>query len=295
MPFTIPYPDIDPVLVTFELFGLALPIRWYALAYLAGIFFGLVLMRRLMSRPRLWPGEQAPLTAEQVESILTWMVLGVILGGRLGFVLFYRPAHYLEHPGEILQVWSGGMSFHGGFLGVIIALIVFCRLHRAPVIQVGDAMAALAPQALLLGRLANFINGELWGRPTDLPWSMVFPTGGPEPRHPSQLYEAGLEGALLFALTWLAATRGGWLKRPGRLTGLFFVGYGAARTFVETFRQADPQYITAGNPAGHVIRFTAEYGLTMGQLLSLPMILIGLGFWAWSARSAAKAPGNASA
>ena len=289
MSFVIPYPDIDPVLVTFELFGLALPIRWYALAYLGGIFIGLLLMRRLMARPRLWPGDKAPLSAEQVEALLTWMVLGVILGGRLGFVLFYRPMHYLANPGEILQVWTGGMSFHGGFLGVIVALIVFCRLNRAPVLQVGDAMAALAPQALLLGRLANFINGELWGRPTDLPWAMVFPTGGPEPRHPSQLYEAALEGAVLFALTWLLATRGGWLKRPGRITGLFFVGYGAARTLVETFRQADPQYITEANPAGHVIRFTAEYGLTMGQVLSLPMVLIGLGFFAWSARPSAKA------
>lgn len=288
MSLVIPYPDIDPVLVTFELFGLSLPIRWYALAYLAGIFIGLLLMRRLMARPTLWPENRAPLTAEQVEALLTWMVLGVILGGRLGFVLFYRPLHYLENPGEILQVWTGGMSFHGGFLGVVIALVVFCRLHRAPVIQVGDAMAALAPQALLLGRLANFINGELWGRPTDVSWAMVFPTGGPEPRHPSQLYEAALEGAVLFALTWWFATRGGWLKRPGRIAGLFFVGYGAARTFVETFRQADPQYIAEGNPAGHVIRFTAEYGLTMGQVLSLPMILIGLGFFAWSARPAAK-------
>ncbi len=287
MPFVLPYPDIDPVLVTLELFGLSLPIRWYALAYLGALFIGLWLMKRLMARPALWPADQAPMTRDQVDALLTWIVLGVILGGRLGFVLFYQPLFYIENPSLILQVWQGGMSFHGGFLGVIVALLIFCRVHKVPLMQVGDAMAVVAPQGLLLGRLANFINGELWGRPTDVPWAMVFPGGGDLPRHPSQLYEAALEGLLLFVLIWLLATRRGWLKRPGMLTGLFFIGYGAARAFVELFREPDAQFITLENPAGHVIRFTAEWGLTMGQCLSLPMILIGLGFWAWARRQRA--------
>ena len=284
MPFVIPYPEIDPVLVTIPFVDL--PIRWYALAYLAGLFLGLVLMRRLMARDDYWPRDRAPLTAEQVEALLTWIVVGVILGGRLGFVFFYQPAYYLEKPSEILQVWIGGMSFHGGFLGVVLALLIFCRVHKAPVVQIGDAMAVVTPQALLLGRLANFINGELWGRPTDAPWAMVFPGGGPAPRHPSQLYEAALEGALLFALAWLLATRFGWLRKPGRMMAVFFIGYGAARSFVELFREADAQYITPDNPAGHVIRFGAEAGLTMGMSLSLPMIAVGLGVWIWSARRA---------
>lgn len=284
MPFVIPYPDIDPALVTFELFGLSLPIRWYALAYLVGLVAGLWLFRRLLSRPALWPGDAAPLTREQAESLLTWMVFGVILGGRLGFVLFYQPGYYLEHPGEILQVWSGGMSFHGGFLGVILATIGYCRLSKAPVLQVADGIATVAPFGILLGRLANFINGELWGRVTDVPWAMVFPTGGDLPRHPSQLYEAALEGLLLFVVLRLLATKSDWLKRPGMITGLFFIGYGAARAFVEFFREPDAQFFGPDNPYGHALRFSAEYGLTMGQLLSLPMILIGLGFWAYARR-----------
>lgn len=278
MPFVIPYPDIDPALVTFELFGLSLPIRWYALAYLAGLILGLILARRLLARAALWPGDAPPLTREQAEALLTWMVVGVILGGRLGFVLFYQLPFYLENPGAILQVWQGGMSFHGGLIGVILGILGFSLLHKAPKFQVGDLVSTVAPVGLLFGRLANFINGELWGRPTDVPWAMVFPGGGDAPRHPSQLYEAALEGALLFAVLWLLATRRRWLKTPGMITGLLFAGYGAARAFVETFREPDAQFITAANPAGHVIRFTSEWGLTMGQTLSLPMIAVGLGF-----------------
>lgn len=287
MPFVIPYPNIDPVFFTIPLFGLELPIRWYALAYLAGLLIGLMLMRRLMARASLWRGDQPPLTGEQVEALLTWIVVGVILGGRLGFVFFYQPAYYLANPGEILQVWTGGMSFHGGFIGVIVALVVFCRLHKAPLLQVGDAMAVVTPQALLLGRLSNFINGELWGRPTDAPWGMVFPGGGDLARHPSQLYQAALEGALLFALLWFLATRAGGLKKPGRMIGVFLIGYGIARSFVEMFREADAQYISPDNPAGHVIRFGAEAGLTMGMALSLPMIAVGVGFWILSGRTRA--------
>ena len=285
MPFVIPFPEIDPVLVTIPVIGL--PIRWYALAYLAGFIIGLMLFRRLMRNAALWPGDKAPLNAEQVEALLTWIVVGVILGGRLGFVLFYQPAYYLENPAEILQIWTGGMSFHGGFLGVILAVIFFSRIHKAPMLQVGDAMAVIAAQGLFFGRIANFINGELWGRTTDVPWAMVFPTGGPDPRHPSQLYQAALEGALLFVVIWWLATRRGGLKVPGRMIGVFFIGYGFARTFVEGFRQADAQFVSADNPFGHVIRLGADFGLTMGQVLSLPMIAIGIGFLIYANRRAA--------
>ncbi|MEM7547025.1 MAG: prolipoprotein diacylglyceryl transferase [Pseudomonadota bacterium] len=287
MPFVLPYPNIDPVLVTIELFGLSLPIRWYALAYLAALFIGLWLMKRLMDRPTLWPANQAPMTKDQTDALLTWIVIGVILGGRLGFVLFYQIGFYIENPSLILQIWQGGMSFHGGFAGVIVALLIFCRRQNIPLMQVADAMAIVAPQGLLLGRLANFINGELWGRTTDVPWAMVFPGAGDLARHPSQLYQAFFEGLLLFVLIWVLATRRGWLKHPGRLTALFFIGYGLGRAFAENFREPDAQFITLDNPAGHVIRLGTEWGLTMGQCLSLPMVLIGIGFWMWSRRQPA--------
>ncbi|MCL5778440.1 prolipoprotein diacylglyceryl transferase [Limibaculum sp. FT325] len=282
-PFVLPFPQIDPAIFTLDLGGLTFSLRWYALAYIAGLVIGWRMVVWLMRRPRLWPAERAPMTPDQPEELLTWMTLGVILGGRLGYVLFYNPAHFLANPSEILAIWQGGMSFHGGFLGVILGVIGFALKRGAPVMSVGDAVALAAPLGILFGRLANFINGELWGRPTDVPWAMVFPHAGPEPRHPSQLYEAGLEGLLLGGVMWWLAVRGGWLKRPGGLIGVFFVGYGLARTFVENFRLADEQFISPDNPMGHVIRLGAgvdAWGLTMGQLLSLPMVAIGLGFLA---------------
>jgi phosphatidylglycerol:prolipoprotein diacylglycerol transferase len=232
-----------------------------------------------MHRPALWPADRAPMTPDQPEDLLTWMALGVIFGGRLGFALFYQPAYYLAHPLEILFVWQGGMSFHGGFAGVIAAVALWSRAHGAPMVGVGDAVALATPPGLLLGRIANFVNGELWGRTTDVPWAMVFPKGGPDPRHPSQLYQAGLEGLLLGAvMLWLALGRG-WLKRPGAMIGVFLTGYGLARAFVEGFRQADAQFVSPDNPFGHVVRMGAgpeAWGLTMGQVLSLPMAAAGL-------------------
>lgn len=284
MPFVLPYPDIDPAIFTIDLGGFAFSLRWYAMAYLVGLLGALWMAKWLLRQPSLWPGGVSPMDQEAPERLLTWAVFGVILGGRLGFVLFYEPAYFLAHPAEILQVWSGGMSFHGGFIGVILGFIGFARMNRIPLLHVADIGAVTVPLGLLLGRLANFINGELWGRPTDVPWAFVFPGAGDLPRHPSQLYEAALEGALLLALMWVLALRRGWLKRPGMLTGLFFVGYGAARAFVELFREADAKFISPDNPAGHVLRLGIEAGLTMGQMLSLPMIPIGIGFWIYAAR-----------
>ena len=280
-PFVLPFPEIDPAPFTLELGGFTFSLRWYALAYIAGLVIGWRLVVWLMRRPDAWPERKAPMTPAEPEELLTWMTLGVILGGRLGYVLFYNPVYYVQNPAEILAIWQGGMSFHGGFLGVILGVIAFAWKKGAPLLQVADAVALAAPLGIFFGRIANFINGELWGRPTDVPWAMVFPNAGPEPRHPSQLYEAGLEGLLLGLLMWALATRGGWLKRPGAITGLFFIGYGAARTFVENFRLADADFRSTENPMGHVIRFGAEIdsmGLTMGQVLSLPMVAIGIGF-----------------
>lgn len=283
MPFSLPFPVIDPVLFSVELFGVELAIRWYALAYIAGLLLGWRYVILLLRRPRLWGGTP-PMQAERADDLLTWMILGVIIGGRLGFVLFYQPAYYAANPGEILAVWRGGMSFHGGFIGVVAGILGFALRGGHDVLRTGDAVAAAAPIGIFFGRLANFINAELWGRPSDLPWAVAFPGeaaaacppdwSGPCTRHPSQLYEAALEGVLFFlVLAW--AIRRGALTRPGLVIGLFLLGYGVARAFVELFRQADPQFVTPDNPAGHVLAL-GEVGLSMGQVLSVPMILVGL-------------------
>lgn len=278
----IPFPEIDPAIFTIAIGGFEFSMRWYALAYIAGLLIGWRLMVLLMRRPTLWPGDRAPMTPAQPEALLTWMTLGVVLGGRLGFVFFYNPGHYLAHPEEIFQIWQGGMSFHGGFLGVILATVLYTRNNAIPLLQAGDAVALATPTGLLFGRIANFINGELWGRPTDVSWAMVFPKAGPEPRHPSQLYEAATEGLLLFLVMWWLALSRRWLKYPGAMVGVFFVGYGAARTFVENFRQGNLEYVTEDNPYGQSIRFglgPEAMGLTMGQILSLPMVAIGIVFF----------------
>ena len=270
IPFAIPFPNIDPALFTIAFGGFEFSLRWYALAYIAGLIIGWRLIVMLMRRPQLWPNDRAPMKPETPEDLLTWMILGVLLGGRLGYVVFYDPGHFLANPADIVKIWQGGMSFHGGFIGVILGLVLFTHRRNLSLLQVGDAVALSAPLGLFFGRLANFINGELWGRVTDVPWGMVFPNAGPEPRHPSQLYEAGLEGLLLGAVMWLLAVRYGWLKRPGAVIGVFFIGYGLARSLVENFRQWDSQI-------GYVFEI-GWGGLTMGQVLSMPMILIGLAF-----------------
>lgn len=286
MPAVLQFPDISNEIFSVTLFGHDFALRWYALAYLAGLIAGWRIVAGLMRRPQLWPAGRAPMEARQVEDLLSWIVLGVILGGRLGFVLFYQPDHYLANPGDIIKIWQGGMSFHGGFLGVIVAGLIYCRRKGVPALQLSDAMALVAPIGLCLGRLANFVNAELWGRPSTLPWAVIFPgeaaqtcpgvLPGDCARHPSQLYEAGLEGLILGLILFVLVKRGA-LQRPGVITGAFLLGYGLARFAVEFVRQADVQFITPDNPLGHVIG-GAGFGLSMGQILSLPMILAGCWF-----------------
>lgn len=283
----IPFPDISPTLFEIELFGFTLALRWYALAYITGILFGWWIIQRAVRTPRLWAGEP-PLTPDQVERFLTWAVVGIILGGRIGYVIFYDPGTYLDDPLQIIRVWEGGMAFHGGFAGVVVAGLWFCKRERIPMLSMGDLLALAVPVGLMLGRLANFINAELWGRPTSLPWGVIFPGEAAQAcatateacaRHPSQLYQAALEGlSLAVVLTWLAFRRG-WLKRPGAIMGLFLVGYGLARFLVEFVRQPDAQFVSPANPIGWAVQL-GNYGLTMGQILSLPMIAAGLWFLA---------------
>ena len=279
----IPFPDIPHQILIPLPWGGGLPLRFYALAYLAGLIGGWAMISALMRRPQFWQG-RAPMTPKMVEDLLTAVILGVIIGGRLGYVLFYEPGSFIEHPLDIVKVWEGGMSFHGGFLGVVAAGLWFCRRHGVPALQLADALALVAPLGLFLGRIANFVNAELWGRPTDLPWGVIFPGEAAQTcpgvlpgicaRHPSQLYEAGLEG-LLLGLVVCLLFRAGALKRPGTITGVFLLGYGLARMFVELFRQADQQFISAADPSGNVLSL-GNWGLHMGQLLSLPMVLAGL-------------------
>ena len=282
----LPFPDISPEIFSVDLFGITFALRWYALAYIAGLLLGWQIVLRAIRMQRLWP-QRVPLNAEQLDRLLTWIILGVVLGGRLGFVLFYQPAHYLANPAEILRVWEGGMSFHGGFLGVVVAALIFCRREGIPLLPMADLLALAAPPGLFFGRIANFINAELWGRPTDLPWGFAFPgeaaqacatLAAPCVRHPSPLYEAALEGLLLgVILLTLALRRKSALHRPGLIAGIFFAGYGLARFAVEFVRQPDAQFVTPDNPLGLYLQ-SGGYGLTAGQILSLPMVLVGLFF-----------------
>jgi phosphatidylglycerol:prolipoprotein diacylglycerol transferase len=270
--FAIPFPVIDPTLVQIG----PVAIRWYGLAYIAGLMLAWAYARALVRRDALWGGRPRP-AAESLDDLLLYAAFGVILGGRLGHVLFYDPGHYLGHPLEIFALWQGGMAFHGGLLGAMAGMALFARRYQAPALTVFDLVAAGAPLGLLFGRLANFIKPELWGRPSDVPWAMVFPGAGPEPRHPSQLYEAGLEGLALFVLLALAI-RAGALKRPGLVTGLFGLGYGLARIFCEFFREPDPDLEKLGQ------------NLTMGMVLSAPMVVAGLALILFSLRRKEAAP-----
>ncbi|SHH37175.1 phosphatidylglycerol:prolipoprotein diacylglycerol transferase [Cognatiyoonia sediminum] len=281
----ISFPNISPEIFSIELFGFNLALRWYALSYIVGIALGWFLIAATLKRPQLWPNDTPPMDKSYLEDLLTYIVIGVIAGGRLGYVLIYDPAHFIQNPLEILMIWTGGLSFHGGFLGVIIAVTLFSRRKSVPLPQLSDVIALAATPAILLVRCANFINGELWGRPTDVPWGVIFPSAAAQDcpevvdilcaRHPSQLYEAALEGLLLGALLFYLAFRRRAFKMPWLMTGVFFFVYGTARFLVEFVRQPDAQFRGPDNPLGWALDF-GEWGLTMGQILSTPMILIGL-------------------
>ncbi|MCE8007752.1 prolipoprotein diacylglyceryl transferase [Aestuariivita sp.] len=284
------FPDIAPELFSISIGGFEFALRWYALAYIAGILLAWWIAVRAVRSPALWPAQTAPMTKEQVDDFLTWAILGIILGGRLGFVLFYQPGFYLQNPGQIPMIWQGGMAFHGGLLGVVLAGYAYTARYRIPRRSAADLIALVVAPGIFFGRLANFINAELWGRPTQLPWGVVFPGQAAQDcpgvmtlcaRHPSQLYEALLEGLILGALLVWLAWRHGALQRPGLIAGVFFVGYGAARFAVEFVRQPDAQFVSAGNPLGLALH-AGGWGLTMGQLLSVPMILLGV----WLIRTA---------
>ncbi|WP_407178434.1 prolipoprotein diacylglyceryl transferase [Bradyrhizobium sp. STM 3562] len=261
MPFLlINFPVFNPVAIAIG----PIVIRWYALAYIGGIVIGWIYARAMLKNERLWGGP-APISLVQLDDFILWVTIGIILGGRTGYVLFYNLPFFIQHPAEIFELWKGGMSFHGGFLGCVVAVIWFARKNSVPILSLGDITTAVGPIGLFLGRIANFINGELWGRPADpgLPWAMIFPTGGPVPRHPSQLYEAGMEGIFLFTVL-AVMVRLGALKRPGLILGSFVTIYGIARIVGEHFREPDPQL---GFLWG---------GLTMGMLLSVPMVIAGI-------------------
>lgn len=269
----LPFPAIDPVLIEVGPFAL----RWYALAYIAGILLAWRYMRRLVLNDRLWGGVKRP-TPVDIDDFVLWGTIGIIVGGRLGYVLFYNPAYYLAHPLEIFEVWSGGMSFHGGFAGTVLAMILFAYKRGISIWTLFDLAGCAAPIGLFFGRLANFINGELWGRVTDVPWAVVFPTGGPEPRHPSQLYEAALEGIVLFLVIRVLSHRYQMLQRPGFIAGAFALGYGVTRSIAELYRVPDAHI-------GYLSGF-----VTMGIVLSLPMIIAGVSAMIWSMR---QKPGGA--
>lgn len=297
------FPDIGTDLFAVEFGSFRFALRWYALAYIAGLIIGWRICVSAVNRAALWGKAGPPLIPKQLEDLLTWIILGVIIGGRLGFVLFYQPQYYLQNPLEILMVWQGGMSFHGGFFGVAFAALLFCHRQGAAILSTADLLAIATPSGLLLGRLANFTNNELWGRATDVPWAVAFPgelaQSCPEvtgicARHPSQLYEAALEGLLLGSLLLFLAWRRGWLRMPGSLTGMFLAGYGSARFLVEFFRQPDMQFVTPDNPIGHVLHWNM-WGITMGQVLSLPMIIVGLALIWWSFWETDTAPPSATA
>lgn len=245
---------LDPIALDLGFFQL----RWYSLAYLAGILIGWWYLLKLLAQPG------APMARRHADDMVFYATIGIIVGGRLGYVLFYRPEVYVRDPLEILQLWDGGMSFHGGVIGVSLGILLLARRHRLDWLRIHDYVACCVPFGLFFGRLANFVNAELWGRPTDLPWGIVFPGAGEVPRHPSQLYEAGLEGIVLFVVLWFLFWKTSARYQPGKLVGTFILIYGLSRFLVETVRQPD-----AGLE-------NLAWGLSMGQTLSVPMILGGL-------------------
>ncbi len=257
----MPFPDIDPVALQIG----PLAVHWYGLAYVAGILLGWLHARRLALKASLWRGDASPITPTHLDDFLVWAAAGIILGGRIGYILFYDLGPVLAEPVRAIQIWNGGMSFHGGLIGTTLAMILFARRNAIPMWSMFDIVAAVAPIGLFFGRIANFINGELWGRLSSMPWAVIFPNGGPFARHPSQLYEAALEGIVLFVILNLLIRFAGALKHPGMVSGVFVAGYAVARITVEFFREPDAQ-----------LGYLAGGWLTMGMVLSMPMVLIGI-------------------
>jgi phosphatidylglycerol:prolipoprotein diacylglycerol transferase len=248
--------NLDPNALDLGFFQL----RWYSLGFLFGILLGYLYLLRLIKQPG------APMARRHADDFVFYVTLGIIFGGRLGYVLFYRPAYYLQNPLEIPQMWDGGMSFHGGLIGSTLAVLYLARKSGLSFLRIGDYASVCGPFGLFLVRCANFVNGELWGRPSDVPWAVIFPSGGAVPRHPSQLYEAALEGLLLFAVLWLLFWYTRARYKPGMLAGVFILGYGLSRFVVEFFRMPDQ----------HLTWLAEQSGLSMGQWLTVPMLLLGL-------------------
>jgi len=289
---TLPYPQIDPVLIHLG----PLAIRWYALSYIAGLLLGWWFILRMLRDKALWKNppfnRKPPATADDMGDLVVWATIGTILGGRLGWDIFYGtilcsvspgagfchglPMEFITNPIKIVAAWQGGMSFHGGLIGVALAVMLFCRRRKLDTLRVGDLVASVAPIGLFFGRIANFINGELWGKPTHVPWAMIFPNpeAGGIPRHPSQLYEAALEGLLLFAILQIGIRKFRWHERPGLTTAVFFLGYGIFRAFVELFREPDAPFLGP---------------ISMGQMLSSLMWFVAAYFFWRALKPAAKA------
>jgi phosphatidylglycerol:prolipoprotein diacylglycerol transferase len=280
------YPEIDPIIFSFSVGNLELALRWYALSYILGILVAWKLMQILSKYSSLWPNSLAPIRPSAVEDLMTYMILGIILGGRIGYVVFYQPGYYLYNPEDILKVWNGGMSFHGGFLGVVFGALLYGKKKKSNLLSLGDLIAIASPPGLFFGRLANFINGELWGKPTTSSWGIVFPARdaklcpsswvGECTRHPSQLYEAFSEGLLLWVVMLICVFWFMSFKRRGETMFIFLMGYGLSRAIIEIFREPDAQFISTGNPNGYLIFISETIGLSMGQILCLPMIIIGI-------------------
>jgi len=257
------FPDIDPVIFSIG----PVQIRWYGLAYVTGILLGWRYARMLVGNGRLWPENRSRISALDIDDFLIWATVGIVAGGRIGYILFYDFAAVSANPLRALEIWNGGMSFHGGLLGTLAAMVLFARKRQIPLFNLFDVVCAVVPVGLFFGRLANFINAELWGKLTDVPWAFVFPTGGPFPRHPTQLYEAGLEGLLLLALLAWLIYRHQAFRSPGLVSGVFVSGYALSRIFVEFFREPDAH-----------LGYLAGGWMTMGMVLSLPMLAVGI--WA---------------
>lgn len=258
----IPYPQIDPVALQIG----PIAVRWYGLAYAAGLILGWIYIKRLVANASLWRDNKPAMTADDVDELLLWVAAGVVIGGRLGHVLFYEPSYYFENPLQVFAIWRGGMAFHGGLLGSGLAMFLFARRKGLVALSVMDVVAAAVPIGLFFGRMANFVNGEIVGTPTDMPWGMVFPDWGEEPRHPAMLYEAALEGIALFLILRFVTHKWMALKQPGLTTGIFLVGYAVFRIFCELFKIIEYR------------QFSPDYPITKGMVYSIPMLILGIWF-----------------